>query len=145
MAIDFSKYSIEDLKSSLRGIDSNAYPDRVREIEEEIQIRLGNPRILIDETIAPGFFSLHFPADIAFQITVRIILWCILFGILVTIPLGGSIALLFLFTGISEANGNNFLQVSQFATGPIITFLAVRKALASRYNRFEIAIFRRDS
>ncbi len=113
MEIDFSKYSLEDLKSSLRGIDSDVHPERVREIEEQIQIRLSNPQVFIDQAIPTGLFSLRFPGDITFHVTVRIILWAVLFGLLIAIPLGTSIALLVLFTDVSEANGRFLLQVLQ--------------------------------
>ncbi|NMP32549.1 hypothetical protein HII17_13365 [Thalassotalea sp. M1531] len=47
MEVDYTKYSLSELRDCRENIDENAYPERVKIIEEQIAIRIKNGDIKI--------------------------------------------------------------------------------------------------
>lgn len=139
--IDFSKYTIEELKSSLSGIDRDKYPDRVKTIEEFLAQRMADPEQVLEYESQSNFFGTHIPSNVAKSIWLNFTLWSIVFGLMFGLPMG------LVFGFASAAFGLKsllLLSIFQLLLGLLVSYMAIRKSIGQKYKRFEIVFLKND-
>ena len=144
---NFSEYSIEDLNSSLQHIDREAYPDRFKTIQEEIQKRESAGFVLSAEDNTSQLLAPH----ISFSKVGLRVWWCFMwrFGLayfLLQIPVN---MVFFTFFDASEFASSPPYRVALLYTLLIIMHGALcvllggffmKQTLAKNYKGFRLVI-----
>ncbi|MGI2260750.1 hypothetical protein [Shewanella sp. GXUN23E] len=140
---DYSNYSVEELNQALRGIDKDAFPDRTNELQQEIAMRMSKPKAFNEEFMDSGFFKSAYPSHVALRVWLHYTLWTIAIGVVAGVPF----AFVFLFVlalfGVPESSLQWIFTIAVWPVNFWISYLVLKKSLATRYKYFELVILSR--
>ena len=136
---DYKNYSIRELLEALDGVDSEEYPDRAEEIENELQYRKSAGYSIIASSPKEKFFSAH----LSFYGIALPIWWACYWRFFVAASLA-TISSSFLFMLLIEVIPQTALIILGLVVNLLIIFFigifTTRQALTVRYRDFHIQI-----
>ncbi len=134
-AQNYSKYTIEQLKSALSMIDRNSLPERTKVIEDYLEKRMSDTDYLLEYESNSSYFNFNIPSSIIKDVWIKYTIA----SVIIALPLGICVGLVFAFMGLESMV---LLAGLQIMIGFMVSFLAINKAMGEKYEKFEIVFLR---
>jgi hypothetical protein len=143
--INYFKCTIEELNDVLRHIDTEAYPERVLEVERHLKIKLSDPELVWKESYKHNFFNLHIPEGLVTSIWLRFIGWGLVFNVIVIIPLAIVLSLILGIIGVGEYWVTSLSAAICWLVSFPVSWLAMRKAIGAKFRNYEVSILKKEN
>jgi hypothetical protein len=141
--IDYSSYTIGQLRSTLSGIDRETYPEKVRDLEAYLEDRLNDPDMVLAETAKTDFFSSHVPSEIVTSIWLRSLGWSFLAAIVINLPIVFVVSLILASFGYDAAAIGTLSGLLNIIIYLISSWLILRKVVGSHLDNYELMFVRK--
>ena len=143
--INYSEYTIEQLRSSLSGIDREKYPDRVQEIEKYLEDKLSNPDLVVQSKVESDFFNSHVPSGIVTSIWFGMFGWSLVTAFVVGLPLTLFLTLILPLLGLDEWMVLNLTKVLYWLVCLAVSWLFLRRLIGNKHAGYEIVFIRKEN
>lgn len=143
--IDYSKYTIEELRSVLTGIDKSKYPERVEAVEKHLDRLLDDPDAVLQSNSESDFFKSHVPSEIVTSIWLRIFGWSLVIALVVGLPVSIFFAFFFRLLGIDLEANLIVVQVFYWLMTLGFSWFFLRRILGTPAGNYEIVFHRKES
>lgn len=141
--VDFSKYSIEELRSALQAINREKYPERVTELESYLEKRMQDPIQVLRANRDADFFNSHVPSEIVTSIWLRTLGWSIVTGVFIGLPTVFIFSLILTVIGASDYIVQTLSLLLNYVIILFFSWLFLRKVLGGNLDNYELVFFRK--
>jgi len=110
-----------------------------------LKIKLSDPELVWKESYKPNFFSLHIPQELVTSIWLRYIAWNFVFNIIVIFPLAIILSFVLAILGANQYWVTSLTGVICFLVWFPVSWVAMRKAIGSKFSNYEVAIIKKEN